>query len=286
MSASTSNPLPLVSWQSNVLLGTLGNKVARSVYDFLKIPVTCLDTVLFSGSASRSSFGLTFDSTEWLDFFRQAFTLLGQEEKCQILHTGFFGSPKQMQLLCELFQERVIHPQLFLLDPVMGDNGKMYVSSQVAQSYPKLLSHCQVITPNLFELEQLCQESISTFDQVLEASNGLLLRYPNLQAIVVTSVPSPSHQVSLSFLERNKKVQKLSIPRSSGPHLGGTGDLFSSLLCSHYAQGTSLSQSVKRAFAQTVSVVRYSHSQGSTLCLHDSLPKTLLLNQDNAQNDP
>ena len=40
-----------------------------------------------------------------------------------------------------------------VLDPVMGDMGKLYVSPDVVPMYKSLLSHADLITPNQFETE-------------------------------------------------------------------------------------------------------------------------------------
>jgi pyridoxine kinase len=41
----------------------------------------------------------------------------------------------------------------WVLDPVMGDNGKLYVSEDVVPAYCRLLAHADLILPNQFEAE-------------------------------------------------------------------------------------------------------------------------------------
>lgn len=41
----------------------------------------------------------------------------------------------------------------WVLDPVMGDNGKLYVAQDVVPAYKSLLSHADLILPNQFEAE-------------------------------------------------------------------------------------------------------------------------------------
>lgn len=40
-----------------------------------------------------------------------------------------------------------------MLDPVMGDQGRMYVSDDVAPAYKKMISFADMILPNQFEAE-------------------------------------------------------------------------------------------------------------------------------------
>ena len=49
---------------------------------------------------------------------------------------------------------RQINPDLvYILDPVMGDDGKIYVSPEVVPIYKSLLPRANCATPNHFEAE-------------------------------------------------------------------------------------------------------------------------------------
>lgn len=41
----------------------------------------------------------------------------------------------------------------WVLDPVMGDNGRLYVAPEVVPEYKKLLQYADLILPNQFEAE-------------------------------------------------------------------------------------------------------------------------------------
>lgn len=41
----------------------------------------------------------------------------------------------------------------WVLDPVMGDNGNLYVAQDVVPAYKKLIAHADLILPNQFEAE-------------------------------------------------------------------------------------------------------------------------------------
>lgn len=43
----------------------------------------------------------------------------------------------------------------WVLDPVMGDNGKLYVAQDVVPAYKSLLPHADLILPNQFEAESV-----------------------------------------------------------------------------------------------------------------------------------
>lgn len=41
----------------------------------------------------------------------------------------------------------------WVLDPVMGDNGRLYVAEDVVPAYRELIHHADLILPNQFEAE-------------------------------------------------------------------------------------------------------------------------------------
>ena len=44
----------------------------------------------------------------------------------------------------------------WVLDPVMGDNGKIYVAEDVVPAYKSLIHYADLILPNQFEAEYDC----------------------------------------------------------------------------------------------------------------------------------
>jgi pyridoxine kinase len=44
----------------------------------------------------------------------------------------------------------------WVLDPVMGDNGKLYVAEDVVPAYKNLIKDADLILPNQFEAEYVC----------------------------------------------------------------------------------------------------------------------------------
>lgn len=46
----------------------------------------------------------------------------------------------------------------WVLDPVMGDNGKLYVAEEVVPAYKSLLQYADLMLPNQFEAEYVTQQ--------------------------------------------------------------------------------------------------------------------------------
>lgn len=74
------------------------------------------------------------------------------------LLTGYIGSAsflKRVALLVTTLKSK--NPNLtYVCDPVMGDNGKMYVPETLKEIYKKeIVPLADVLTPNQFELEYI-----------------------------------------------------------------------------------------------------------------------------------
>ena len=67
--------------------------------------------------------------------------------------TGFIGSKEQIGLVIEFFKRFKKENTLAVVDPVMGDYGKLYSSytDDMCQEMKKLLPYADVLTPNLTE---------------------------------------------------------------------------------------------------------------------------------------
>lgn len=61
----------------------------------------------------------------------------------------------------ELKEKTKTQPGKFfwVLDPVMGDNGRLYVAEDVVPAYKSLLSSADLILPNQFEAEYAFREN-------------------------------------------------------------------------------------------------------------------------------
>ncbi len=72
------------------------------------------------------------------------------------LLTGYVGDKTFLNKLADFIEElKASNPNLvYLCDPVLGDDGKLYVAKELVDIYLKrILPQANIITPNLFELE-------------------------------------------------------------------------------------------------------------------------------------
>ncbi|EON96907.1 putative pyridoxal kinase protein [Phaeoacremonium minimum UCRPA7] len=125
----------------------------------------------------------------------------------------------------------------WVLDPVMGDNGNLYVAQDVVPAYKSLIQHADLILPNQFEAELLSDVKITDMDSLAQAVQVLHERY-QIPHIVITSVSleHPDHpQSSLSVVgstmtsDRKARSFKIVFPAIDA-YFSGTGDMFAALM--------------------------------------------------------
>ncbi|CAI2110073.1 Pyridoxine kinase [Serratia ficaria] len=168
-------------------------------------------------------------------------------ERTRAVIVGYLGEVMQCHILADWLQRvRAINPQIKIyIDPVMGDYGEgIYVDRRLVDCYRSPFLHlANGLTPNGFELEQLCGHSLSSREQTQRAAQALL--NDTTEWVLVTSAPGVAEnesRVGLLLVSRDE-VRSYSHPKIASA-AKGTGDLFTALLVSHLLLGKSLSEAI------------------------------------------
>ena len=107
-----------------------------------------IPTAIFSSHTKYKVFAM-HDMTQFLPEFLDAW------QNCPVeldaIYSGFLGSSDQVDIIQRVYRE---HPlALRIVDPVMGDNGKMYTTytSELCDAMRSLVDNADILTPNLTE---------------------------------------------------------------------------------------------------------------------------------------
>jgi len=119
-----------------------------------------------------------------------------------------------------------------LIDPVVGDAGRLYVSQSTAEAIrDALLPMATIATPNLFELSWLTGSDLQDPAQVVACARQL-----GPPAVVVTSARQTSSVVATLLIGPDKPIEREMRKREAVPN--GAGDLFAGLFLGHWLNGS------------------------------------------------
>ncbi|KAF9512662.1 hypothetical protein BS47DRAFT_1372736 [Hydnum rufescens UP504] len=253
----------VLSIQSHVVSGYVGNKAATFPLQVLGYDVDAVNTVQYSNHAGYRRFAGTNSQATELDSIFEAMKKNGLFRANRIL-TGYVPNASSLQSIANLIKwmcsgENEI---MYLLDPVMGDDGRLYVSPDVVPVYRDvLLPLATVITPNWFEVEILTGIKITTMASIKSAVEKLHSVH-GVPHVVISSLPltaeleaevaavtRPAARSNSAYSGDNllcitssasaakegpvSNVHAICIPRIKG-YYSGVGDLFSALVLAHF----------------------------------------------------
>jgi pyridoxine kinase len=225
-----------------VALASMLPVLTRMGYHLFNLP-----TALVSNTLDFGKFQI-LDTTDYMKQSMSTWTELGFTFEC--ICTGFIASQRQVQLIADYCEEQKHKGSLIVVDPIMGDGGKLYhgMTDETVESMRKLCSIANIILPNFTEACFLVKENELAEDMSRDESEKLLqrLRDTGAESIVVTSASIEGQPVVYGYDSKTNSYFTHPFKRLPG-RFPGTGDLFSSLLTGTYLSGCSLSDSVKYA---------------------------------------
>lgn len=262
----------VLSVQSHVVSGYVGNKSATFPLQLLGWDVDVLNTVQFSNHLGYGHHGGSKMTVDHLISCVDGLDANGLLHYDALL-TGFTPGPEGIDALMYCLNRiKAKNPNLiYLVDPVMGDEGKLYVSPQVPTKYKELLKQATIATPNQFEAEILTGHSTQTISELRKCLQAFHDTYC-LQHIVITSIsipialvqdfqplPPPDADGNVLICAGSTKEDKswLIIFPKRDERYDGVGDLFASLLLGRLVSTTSvdLAQASELALGSTQDVL-------------------------------
>lgn len=245
----------ILSIQSHVVHGYVGNKAAVFPLQLLGFEVDFINSVQFSNHTQYKCFkGQRLNSTE-LD---ELYTGLKQNNLLEYSHllTGYVGNATFLNKLADIVEElKTKNPKLvYLCDPVLGDNGKLYVPEELVEIYlNRILPNANIITPNLFELELIYGQSISNENDVLngiEACHG-----KGIETVIISSCKafdnnSSNKLILIASSKYEDSFIRIEFDRLPGTFYG-TGDTFAAMFLAWFTKLNNL----KSACEHTVSAM-------------------------------
>lgn len=240
----------ILSIQSSVVTGYVGNRAATFPLQLLGFNVSCLNTVQFSTHTGYPAIRGGKLTREEIETLFTGIVENGAASEVVALLTGYVPGAEGVSAVQSIAQTLLgwRAETLWVLDPVMGDEERgLYVSSEVPALYRSLIAQATIITPNQFELEVLAEVPVVTLQDVCHACDALHAR--GVRNIVVTTFRDPEDRDFIKIVASSRKTDGhndrflVRVPYHPRPYQG-TGDLFAALLTANYFRKRSLRQAV------------------------------------------
>lgn len=166
------------------------------------------------------------------------------------IYTGYLGSIEQINLLKRFFKEFKTDNNFIFVDPVMGDNGRLYsgFDEKFVMEMKRLCKDADIIVPNITEAcYMLHREYKEEYSE--EEIKKLLIELTNLgpKYAILTGVSFEKNEIGV--MAYNKDTNKFfSYFREKIPgKYHGTGDIFSSTLVGSIVNNNSIEEALKIA---------------------------------------
>lgn len=148
------------------------------------------------------------------------------------IYTGYLGSREQVQIVADFFDLFRKKDTTIVVDPVMGDGGKMYAgfTPDFAREMRKLCAKADVIAPNLTEVSLLLDVPYAeTCD--MEQIHSYLKQLTELgcRTAVITGVRKGDGHGAAAYDSETGKFYE-SYRKHTPERMHGTGDIFASVL--------------------------------------------------------
>lgn len=166
------------------------------------------------------------------------------------IYTGYLGSAEQVALVEQLFDAFRGEQTKIIVDPVMGDHGKLYpgMSEKMPQLMKTLCQKADVIVPNQTEAAlMLGRPYLETPDKAEVDDLMQALREMTQASVVLTGISPKEGKLGAAVYDR--ETGQTACP--AAPHMPGsyhgTGDVYASALTGAYLAGKTLVQAAQIA---------------------------------------
>lgn len=242
--------------------GRVSLAVVIPILSTMGIQVCSLPTAVLSTHTGGFKNYRMIDLTDYMEGHIAHWKEIGIDFDC--IYSGFLGSIRQMDIISRFIKDFAGEDTLVVVDPVLGDGGKLYSSMNQAmvKEMRSYIRQADLITPNYTEVLFLLDEP-NTEEVKDDLIKSYLRRLVDMgpKTVIITSVPVRKPKNSTNVIAYNQddgrfwKVRCDYIPA----YFPGTGDVFTSVVVGSLLQGDSLPIALDRAVQFITAAIRASY---------------------------
>lgn len=186
------------------------------------------------------------------------------------LYSGYLGSYEQLSIVSGIFDMFKTDGNIILVDPVMGDNGRLYsaFNEKYTVGMKKFCSKADIILPNITEASILLgvsyREGPYEREYIEKMLKGLSALGPN--RVAITGVSFDNEKTGAASYDKITGKFNYAFSRRVEGNFHGTGDVFASALLAGIMNGFSFDKAAQLAVDFTQgSILRTSKARTNTL---------------------
>ncbi|CAN3359189.1 putative pyridoxal kinase Bud17p [Diutina catenulata] len=221
----------LLSVSSHVTHGYVGNKAMIFPLQYCGWDADAINTTNYSNHPGHGKFAGSVASAaevaDILDGLHKILDFAGYD----LIVTGYTPSAEVLEVLLRQMTA-LPTPVPWVVDPVLGDNGRLYVSAELIPVYQRFMASGLVTltTPNQFEFETLVGSKVTDFASLKQAIAAFYAQF-RVQYLVVSSVVIDGTMYSIG----SDGTSSFAVPIEEVPcRFSGSGDLFCALLANAF----------------------------------------------------
>ncbi len=227
--------------------GKVATAAMLPILSYMGHPTYNLPTALVSNTLDYGKFNI-MDTTDYITGVFPVWKELGF--RFDAIATGFIVSERQARIVSAFCQEQSQNGATIFVDPIMGDEGKLYngVTPATISVMQEMIAVADLMFPNYTEACYLTHTDYHPEGISVDEANALLaaLHGKSGKSVLITSIPVDHRHCVVGY--NHKSGQYFMLPYDEIPvHFPGTGDIFSAVLIGHLLDGNSLRKSTREA---------------------------------------
>ena len=246
--------MPVLSIQSSVVHGHVGNSAAAFALERLGIEVWPIDTVTLAHHPGHGGWRGHVSRSDEVAALIAGLDAIGVLKSCDAVLSGYLGDANLGAPLLDAVArvKRANAEALYLCDPVMGETARgFYVRAGIPEFFrDTALPLADILTPNAFELGWLADCAIGDLDAAHAAAETLIARGPRLIVVTGLERARQGRRWIGALAVTAQGAWLAECPFVAAP-AHGAGDLFAALFLGRYLK----SRTVPSALTHAVSAV-------------------------------
>ncbi len=261
----------ILSIQSSVVFGHVGNAAAVFPLQRLGAEVSALHTVQFSNHTGYGDWtGQVFPGTAIGDLV-DGIARRGALGTIDAVLSGYVGDPATGGAIIDTVERTRGEnaSMLYGLDPVFGDRGRgVFARPGIVDFFgARAVPNADLMTPNHFELETLTGEAVPTVERATRAVEQLRgrMREAGPRAVLVTSLETGEDRATDTIelmVGAAGRFHRLRTPRLD-VSINGAGDMISALFLFHVLRSGDPVEAAARAASAVWGVIRATEASRS-----------------------